>query len=110
MADDYRLLAPGDLVANRYGVEALYAMGSRSALVSASQQLGSSKRWVIVQVFYRRDAQEMTRIHERIGTLAAATDGPSWRRPIDFGVLENGHAYAVFAYEDGTDYTPLLTG
>jgi hypothetical protein len=44
MADDYRLLAPGDLVANRYGVEALYGLGSRSALVSASQQLGSSKR------------------------------------------------------------------
>lgn len=108
MADDYRILAPGDLIANRYSVEALYAMGARSALVSASQQLGSVKRWVIVQIFYRRDPQELERITERVRALTER--GEPWQRPIDFGVLENGHAFAIFTHQNGTDYSPLLTG
>ena len=83
-------------------------MGARSALVSASQQLGSVKRWVIVQIFYRRDPQELERITERVRALTER--GEPWQRPIDFGVLENGHAFAIFTHQNGTDYSPLLTG
>lgn len=98
---DEIVVAPGDVVADRYRVLGVMATGTRSVVLLAAQRLGSAERQVVVQLFLDASPETQRAANALAGARMGERAMAPWFAPIDFGMTTSGRVFLVFAYVDG---------
>lgn len=106
---DELVVAPGDVVADKYKVLGVMATGTRSVVLYAAQRLGSAERQVVVQLFLDASLETQRAAHDLAGVRMGERSVAPWFAPIDFGTTASGRVFLVFAYVDGFDPKHLFS-
>ncbi|MFO0639094.1 MAG: hypothetical protein U0183_07770 [Polyangiaceae bacterium] len=106
---DELVIAPGDVVADRYRVLSVIATGTRSVVLWAEQRLGQAERQVVLQLFLDASHETQRAANDLAGARMRERSMAPWLAPIDFGMTTSGRVFLVFAYVDGFDPRHLFS-
>lgn len=106
---DELVVAPGDVVADKYKVLGVMAAGTRSVVLCAAQRLGQAERQVVVQLFLDASPETQRAANALAGARMGERAVAPWFAPIDFGITTSGRVFLAFAYVDGFDPKHLFS-
>lgn len=103
-------LLPGNMLAGRYVVRTILAVGQGWAVVICDLPLGAAFKRYLGYIALDAGEEGKRRAHARLDVLFPWAPSDPRLAPLDFGVDSTGHHFLLIGYTEGMDHRAFFPG